>query len=107
MIKIGKSKFQFGGAQFQFYFLLGGTAPQAPPQLRACIGPRKFLRLPENILSFRSKKEFIGWPWPDINVNFSLAENIFNLRMAKTDALINRTHPPPPHPGEMWGIYGE
>ena len=24
------------------------------------IGPRKFLVLPENILSFRSKKEFIG-----------------------------------------------
>ena len=26
------------------------------------IGPRKFLGLPENISSFRSKKEFIGWP---------------------------------------------
>ena len=69
------------------------------------IGPRKFLRLPENILSFRSKKEFIGWP--DINVNFSLAENIFNLRMAKTDALINRT-PPPSTPwrnvGDIWRI---
>ena len=67
------------------------------------IGPRKFLGLPENI-KFQKKKRVFGWP--DINVNFSLAENIFNLRMAKTDALINRT-PPPPHPGEMWGIYGE
>ena len=31
MIKIGKGKFWFGGALFQFYFLLGGTAPPAPP----------------------------------------------------------------------------
>ena len=33
MIKIGKGKFWFGGALFQFYFLLGGTAPPAPPPL--------------------------------------------------------------------------
>ena len=31
MIKIGKGKFWFGGARFQFYFLLGGTAPPAQP----------------------------------------------------------------------------
>ena len=49
------------------------------------IGPRKFLGLPENILTFRSKKKRVYWP--DINVNFSLAENILNLK--KTDALIN------------------
>ena len=30
MIKIGKNKLWFGGARFQFYFLLGETAPQAP-----------------------------------------------------------------------------
>ena len=60
------------------------------PLVPECLG------LPENILTFRSQKRVY---WPDINVNFSLAENILNLR--KTDALINWT-PPPLHPGEMW-----
>ena len=50
-------------------------------------GPRKFLGLPENI---QKQKSY----WPDIKINFSLAENILNLRMRRTDALINRN----PHP---------
>ena len=38
MIKIGKSKFLFGRARFQFYFLLGALPPPpGPPQLRAWV----------------------------------------------------------------------
>ena len=56
------------------------TAPSVPE-----------LRLPENNLSFRSKKEL------DIKVNFLLAENILNLRMTKADAMGTHSPPPPTH----------
>ena len=57
-----------------------------------CIEPRDHWSQTRKYFKFQKKKRVFGWP--DINVNFSLAENIFNLRMAKTDALINRTPPP-------------
>ena len=52
------------------------------------IGPRKFLGLPENILCFRSKKEVLTR-----HKDKFLIGRLLNLKMTRTDALMNR--PPP------------
>ena len=64
-----------------------------------CIGPRdhwaqKILGVARKYFKFQKQKRVY---WPNINVNFSLAENMLNLRMTKTDALIGTPPPPPPH----------
>ena len=77
-----------------------------------CIGPQdhwsqKTFGVARKYSKFQKQKRVY---WPDINVNFSLAENIFNLKMTRDDALINRTPPPHTHTHTPWrnvGIYGE
>ena len=64
------------------------------------IGPRKFLGLPENILCFRSKKEVLTR-----HKDKFLIGRLLNLKMTRTDALMNR--PPPPRTLEKCGGYIE
>ena len=62
---------------------------------RGTIGPRKFLGLPENILTFRSKKSLLARHQCKFLVGKKIDWTWEKLMHLSTGAL--------PHPGEMWG----